>query len=124
MWRRFKKQLRDFRRHPAGERFRAHYRARQKTDKKPAAFSRVLNLILAAVSFVLGIVFSFIPGIPGFLFFFVTAALLAAESFRVARILDAADLKARALWQRVTKRRRKIARTLHHPHGRLPRPAK
>lgn len=124
MWQRLKKQFREFRRHPAGERFTAHYKARQKTGKKPAAFSRVLNLILAAVSFVLGIVFCFIPGIPGFLFFFVTAALLAAESFRVAQVLDAADLKVREWWRWLTRRRKKVSRAIHPPHGRLARPAK
>jgi hypothetical protein len=123
MWRRFKKQMADFRRSPAGERFKMHYKARQKSEKKPAAFSRVLNLILAAVSFVLGVVFSLIPGIPGFLFFLVTAALLAAESFRVAQALDFAELKARSLWRRVTRRRQTRSRAIRQRSpARLPRP--
>lgn len=123
MWRQFKKEMRDFRRSPAGERFKAHYQARQRPGKKPAAISRVLNLILAAASFVLGIVFSLIPGIPGFLFFLVTAALLAAESFRVAQFLDFAELKLRGLWERMT-RRRKPARAILPPPARMARPAK
>jgi hypothetical protein len=125
MWRKFKTQLSDFRRSPAGERFQTHYKARQKSAKNPAAFSRILNLILAAVSFVLGIVFSIIPGIPGFLFFLVTAALLAAESFRVARFLDSTELKVRGWWQWVKRRRTKVARAVHPGHhAKLSRVAK
>ncbi|MEO6567767.1 MAG: hypothetical protein ABIO94_03310 [Opitutaceae bacterium] len=64
----------------------------------------MVNLVLAAVSFVLGIVFSLIPGIPGVVFFGLCAALLAAESLAMARMLDAAELKLRKLWARVRRK--------------------
>ena len=124
MWRRFKSQFREFRRRPPGKRFQGHYESRKKAGDKPAAWTRVLNLVLAAVCFVLGIVFSLIPGIPGFVFFFVSAALLAAESLRTARFLDAAELKIRAGWKRVRHPGKSNAPSVRKRPARLARLAK
>ena len=63
-----------------------------------------MNLVLAVISFVLGIVFSIIPGIPGVLFFGLCAALLAAESLAVARGLDLTELKLRKLWGAIRRK--------------------
>jgi hypothetical protein len=104
MWRRLKKQVESFRRVPPGQRFEAHYEARRNSGEEPGVSSRVINFVLIIVSFVLGIVFSLVPGIPGFVFFFIGAALLAAESLRVAQFLDASEIKLRAMWGRIARR--------------------
>jgi hypothetical protein len=106
MWRRIKQQLRDFRRSSPGERFESHYRRSSQAEEKPTKLWRALSLVVAFLAFVLGVVFSLIPGIPGFVFFFLSAALLASESLRVARFLDWAELKLRQGWARITRRRR------------------
>jgi hypothetical protein len=122
MWRNLKKKVHVVERGSPGERFKAYYRSRLKSEGKQAVSSRILNLALAAGCFVLGVVFSFMPVLPGFVFFFACALLLAAESLRAARFLDFAELKIRKLWRRVRGRRRTSSE--NRPARRVPRPAK
>lgn len=56
-----------------------------------------MRLVLAAVAFVLGLIFAVLPG-PAVIFFIAAGALLATESRAVAVLLDWAELRLRALW--------------------------
>jgi hypothetical protein len=108
MFGQFKQQWREFSRVAPGARFKSAYRRRDEAGKR-SLVRRVVNLVAALVAFVLGVIFSLVPGVPGFVFIFLGAILLATESFRAARFLDWLDLKMRALWARVRGTRRKIA---------------
>ena len=57
----------------------------------------MLRLVIAAVSLVIGVVLTVIPG-PAVFFFMITAALLASESLRLARWLDIGEVWARKAW--------------------------
>jgi|SRR5215216_3890569 len=124
MWKSLKTNAKAFQRGSPGEQFKAYYKARVKAGEKPAAFSRVLNLVLAAACFVLGVVFSLMPVVPGFVFFFASAFFLAAESFRAARLLDSAEVSLRKLWSRIQGLRKKAPPRSRSHARRIPRPAK
>jgi hypothetical protein len=80
-----------------GHRFQDRY-ARAKQRRGGAGIRRIVNVVLAAVVFAVGIVFVFIPG-PAVLFFAIAGALLAAESLTIARAMDALELQLRAGWR-------------------------
>jgi multisubunit Na+/H+ antiporter MnhG subunit len=85
-----------------GKRFEEHYHRAHARGKGRSVASRILLLGGALVSFAVGIVLVFIPG-PAILFFAITGALLATQSLLVARALDNAELKARALLRPVRR---------------------
>jgi hypothetical protein len=93
---------------PPGERFQAFNQRQRGRARGPV---KVLYLAAALVSFAVGVVLVFIPG-PAFVFFILSAALLATQSQWVARGLDDLEVKIRAVatdvraWWRRTRRRR------------------
>lgn len=92
---------------PAGERFEKFH---EEQRSKPR-WVRLSYVVLAILSFAVGVVLAFIPG-PAVVFFALTAALLATQSLWVARRLDKGELKGRELvkslraWWRSHGRRR------------------
>ena len=70
-----------------GQRFCACY---ERHAQWRSGLTRVLSLLIALISFVVGIVLAFIPG-PAILFFAITAGLMATQSLWVAKQLDAAE---------------------------------
>jgi hypothetical protein len=97
MLRRLKALWRRFRALEPGERFQTlHREQKSRSTAVKAAF-----LALAIASFAVGVVLTFVPG-PAVLFFALGGALLATQSRRIARGLDAGEV-----WGRETFRRRR-----------------
>ena len=65
---------------------------------KASPWMRALYVAVAAVSFVVGVVFALIPG-PAIPFFAMSAALLAAQSAWVARRLDGVEIWVRRFFR-------------------------
>ncbi|HEX2854847.1 MAG TPA: hypothetical protein VHO24_16560 [Opitutaceae bacterium] len=106
MGRGLKQQWKEFRGREPGERFQiSHRRAKETSDPKARTW-RLLRILGAIAMVVLGVIFSLIPGIPGFVFFFVAATILAAESLRFARALDATEMKIRGMFSGMRRGRR------------------
>jgi hypothetical protein len=114
MERGLKQQWREFKAIPPGKRFQARFE-RSKGSKRASLAGRVVRIVVAVVAFVLGIIFSLLPIIPGFVFFFITASILAAESFRVARFLDRCEVKLRSGFAAIRRRYRARAVAGRHP---------
>lgn len=95
MGRQLKEQWQEFRRRLPGERFQDSYRRSKQKNDKTMRLWRLLRVLGAVVMIVLGVIFSLVPGIPGVVFFFFAATILAAESLRFARMLDAGEVKLR-----------------------------
>jgi hypothetical protein len=83
-----------------GERFQTFYR--EQRDRPPAVKAAFFGI--AMVSFGVGVVFAFIPG-PAVLFFALSGALLATQSLRIARGLDASEIWVRKTLGSIRKRR-------------------
>jgi hypothetical protein len=92
MFNSLKAQWEGLRRGRPGHRFRTAY-ADARKNRSPLWY-RALQLILAAVVLVVGVVFAFIPG-PAVVFFAIAGALLAAESRPVAVALDWVEVQLR-----------------------------
>ena len=90
-----KKNLARLKRSPPGHRFLNKYNAAHRKGARTSPGARVLRIGLAVISFLVGVVFVFLPG-PGIVFFALTGALLAPESRRLAVGLDWTELKLRA----------------------------
>lgn len=60
--------------------------------------TRVLRIGVAVLAFGVGLVLAVMPG-PAILFFLLSGSLLAGESRGVARLLDHAEVRLRAIWQ-------------------------
>lgn len=88
---------RDFWRARPGERFARRYERLSGHDRHPAA--RAVRAGLGVLLVLVGIVFGVLPG-PGFVPALAGLALLAGESERIARTLDAAEVKVRRLLRR------------------------
>lgn len=87
---------------PPGERFeRLYQRCRDQRARGGAA--RYLLPGASIVLILIGLVLLVVPG-PGIPFLVGGVALLAAESHRVARTIDAAELKLRAWYQKLLGR--------------------
>jgi hypothetical protein len=82
-----------------GERFQWFHR-RQSTKGRGV---KALYVVVAVVSFAVGVVLAFIPG-PAVLFFALSAALVGAQSCSVARLLDRGEVKGRRLWMSLRAR--------------------
>ncbi len=85
-------QWQELKKLPPGERFQTFHRERQ----KKSAWVKVAYAVASVVLFAAGVVFAFIPG-PAVVFFALCAALLAAQSAWVARLLDRGEVKGRQL---------------------------
>lgn len=105
------KQTQTFRRSPPGQRFEARYRAAQKGEDKHAVVWQVVRIVIALVAIVVGVLASLVPGVPGFVFIIAAGALLAAESLVIARGLDRAEVKLRAMGSALKRRWRKLRGT-------------
>lgn len=106
MGRPLKQQWREFRRREPGERFQESHRRAKEKNNHTARLWRLMRILGAVVMLLLGVIFSLIPGIPGFVFFFVAATMLAAESLRFARLLDATEMKLRGMFAGFKRGRR------------------
>jgi hypothetical protein len=90
----FKQQWKDLTRGKPGSRFRTRYEERSK--RRRTLIAKVLYTTLGLALFLVGLVLLPAPG-PGFLVLIPGAALLAEESRLVAKALDSAEVKVRAL---------------------------
>lgn len=89
-----------------GRRFEDRYeaaRAARRSGGWSHRLGRALRLMIAMLAFGVGLVLAVMPG-PAILFFLLSGSLLAAESRGVARLLDRAEVRLRALWQWSRKR--------------------
>lgn len=102
-----KRTLEDLKRGQPGQRFKQHHERAQRSKSGRGA-RRWVNLLLALLAFAIGVVLVFIPG-PAVLFFFLAGALLAPESRAIARFMDWAEVKIRAVWHWVTAHWRRLS---------------
>jgi hypothetical protein len=114
MRKRLKQEWRRFKRSPVGHRFRDRYGRAKVGQEVRGAGGRVVRLALAIIAFVVGVIFSILPVLPGFVFFFISASLLATDSYRVAQFLDWAEVKVRERWAAIRRRKRGLAKLGHH----------
>ena len=97
-----KKELKTMKADQPGKRFRNQHK-RAKKSGFASGWMRVVCLVAAAVSFVIGVVLVFIPG-PAFVFFLLTGALLASQWFAAAKALDRGEVKGWQWWRRGKKK--------------------
>jgi hypothetical protein len=88
-----KKRWEIFKRDPPGQRFLRQY-ARHQARAKDSKLARFLIPLLALLSFAIGVILAVIPG-PAFVFFGISAALIAMQSERAARAFDRLELSIR-----------------------------
>lgn len=101
---RIRQGWRDLRQGEPGRRFRSRYERRRQQGRRSIA--RKWSVIALGVLITLaGVVFLPLPG-PGMLIIAFGLLLMAEESRGVAQALDAAELRARALLARTSRRRR------------------
>lgn len=97
VFKRFRKQWTVFREAPPGKRFvRWHERSRQAVVGQGGGW-RILRISGAIVCLIFAVIGSLVPGLPGFVFLFIGAALLSAESREIAKTFDWLELKLRGL---------------------------
>jgi hypothetical protein len=89
-----------------GTRFEAAYERQRKQDAGRSKVVLWLRPAFAIVSFAIGVVLAFIPG-PAVVFFALSAALVAMQSLRVARLLDRAEVWSRNHWTKLRARWRR-----------------
>ncbi len=94
----FKQQWSALKRSRPGHRFQDRHERIKNSSEHNGIGARLVRLIVAAVSFVIGVVLVFIPG-PAVVFFFISAGLLASESLRLARGLDVGEVWTRKAWK-------------------------
>lgn len=103
MWRRLRASVEELSREPPGRRFGARYR-RWREQGRESYLATAFYVVLGLVAVILGILFSFWPIIPGFVFVLAGFALLSARSRWIAGSLDRLELKVRKIvprrWQR------------------------
>ena len=103
MLERIRQEWRKFVAEPPGSRFESHYE-RKRSDEGTGPLARVA-WIAAGIFFLLaGIVMLFTPG-PGLLAIGFGLTCLSAESRRLARWCDRAELRILAVWKRWRSRR-------------------
>jgi hypothetical protein len=103
---RLKKQWRQLRAAPPGERFQQSYAQHKRADAGRSWLLRAARPVLAVLSFAIGVVLAFIPG-PAVVFFAISAALLASLSLTVARALDRTEVWVRDAWSTIRARWRR-----------------
>lgn len=101
-----RRRWREFKNHPAGERFQRFH----EEQKRAPPWVKPVMLVGAVVSLAIAIVLTVFPG-PAFVFYGLTGALLAAQSARVAGVLDRGEVwarrmidKARLKWRAARRR--------------------
>jgi hypothetical protein len=95
-----------------GHRFRDRY-WRNKRSRQGSSFThRVVRFLLALVAIAIGVILAVIPG-PAIPFFILAGGLLASDWLWLARGLDAGEVRARKLWQRISKLWRRLPRAAH-----------
>jgi hypothetical protein len=103
MWRRLKASIEELSRERPGQRFHARYR-RWRAHQRESYLATAFYIMLGLVAVILGIIFSFWPVIPGFVFVLAGFALLSARLEWIARGLDRAELAVRKVlprrWQK------------------------
>jgi hypothetical protein len=98
MFKQLKKQWAVFRQAPPGKRFVTWHERSRKAVVGQGGGWRIFRIAGAIICIVFAVIGSLIPGLPGFVFLFVGAALLASESREIAKTFDWLELKLRALW--------------------------
>jgi hypothetical protein len=94
----FKQHFLTLKRGKPGKRFQAHYKHEKQARHGHNSTGRIVRLVLGLALVGVGLVFCVIPG-PGLPIIFIGGAFLAAESLIVARAMDWAELRLRALWR-------------------------
>lgn len=92
-----KRSMGELSRGTPGRRFQQRYERAQQLEPR-GGIRRAINYVVAVGAFSIGVVLVFIPG-PAVVFFVLAGALLAPESRAVARVMDWAEVKVRAIWQ-------------------------
>jgi hypothetical protein len=92
---RLRGRWRAFKALPAGTRFQRFH----EQQKDAPTWVKLLLIVGALASIAAGVILTFVPG-PAFVFFGLAGAMLATQSVHVARLLDRAELAARALMVR------------------------
>jgi hypothetical protein len=108
MWRRLKASVEELLHDPPGQRFRARY-WRWKAQGRESYLATAFYVALGLIAVMLGIVFSFWPIIPGFVFVLAGLALLSARSQWLANSLDRLELAIRRMLPRRWQRRGRSA---------------
>jgi len=101
---RIKLEWRKFVAEPPGSRFESHYE-RKRSDESKGTMSRVAWIAAGLFFLIAGIVMLVTPG-PGLLAIGFGLTCLSAESRRLARWCDRAELRILAAWQRWRSRRK------------------
>lgn len=96
MFAQFKKHLREFEESEPGHRFQDRYWRRKKESKRHVSIGKMLNIVGGIVITLLGVFFMAAPG-PGTIVAVVGLAMLGSEFLALARLLDWAEPKVRAL---------------------------
>jgi uncharacterized protein (TIGR02611 family) len=95
MLRRLKLQWRDLKCGRPGTRFKQRWRTHEQGRR--SYFAKPLYITAGLFIFLVGLVMLPAPG-PGCIVVFIGAAMMAEESFWVARLLDRIELRGRRLW--------------------------
>jgi uncharacterized protein (TIGR02611 family) len=95
MLRRLKLQWRDLKCGRPGTRFKQRWRTHEQGRR--SYFGKPLYITAGLFIFLVGLVMLPAPG-PGCVVVFIGAAMMAEESFWVARLLDRIELRGRRLW--------------------------
>ena len=96
-----KREWREFRRGQPGRRFQERYERKHRTNEKKGVHWRILQIALAIVLLLVGVVLVFIPG-PAILFFAIGGSMLATQSLALARLLDWTEVQLRRVYTGVT----------------------
>lgn len=94
MWSLLKRNVAELRDAPPGQRFRARYRA-WRARRRESRLATVMYLSAGVFAVLLGIVFSFWPVVPGFVFVLMGLAILSARLGWLAHRLDRLELAFR-----------------------------
>jgi hypothetical protein len=89
---------RQLRRGKAGSRFADFHRARAARRAEGWSAERIVTIALGVVLFVGGLAIGWLPG-PGGFVAVIGAALLGAESRRIAKLLDHVEARLRDAWR-------------------------
>lgn len=104
MWRRVKYMVNELARERPGERFTRYYK-RHRQDGKRSRTARTLYSVLGWTLTAVGLVFTLLPVLPGFVLIVPGLAIVAVQSNWAARALDRLEVAVRRVTARVRKRR-------------------
>jgi len=86
-----------------GTRFVDFYRARAERRSDGWPLERILTVVLGVILLVGGLAIGWLPG-PGGFVAVIGAALLGAESRRIAKLLDRIEARLREVWRSLRRR--------------------